>query len=95
MNVQAFGAAPWLPVVSAGAGVVFGWGYFAALRRAVALFTANHAALWSVLFLIGRVGAAALFFACIVRWGAAALLAAFLGFLAARHLAVRSARRAT
>lgn len=94
MNLQPSHADPQLLVLClcAAAGLVVGCGYFAALRRGVGLIVARGAAVWSVLWVLVRVGGAALFFALVVRWGAMPLLAAFLGFLAARHLAVRTAR---
>jgi hypothetical protein len=53
----------------------------------------RHAWLRFVLLALARIAAAAVFFIFAVRWGAPALLAAFAGFLAARHLAIRAARR--
>lgn len=75
------------------AGFVLGVTYFASLRRGVRLSIARHAWLPYILWALARIAAAALFFAFAVRWGVPALLAAFVGFLAARQLAVRAARR--
>jgi F1F0 ATPase subunit 2 len=81
-----------VPLLGA-AGFVLGMVYFASLRRGVRLSVARGA--WSrfVLSALARIALAALFFTFAVRWGAPALAAAFAGFLAARHLAVRAARR--
>ncbi len=85
---------PWLAALFAAAGLAFGWGYFAALRRGIDAYAVQGAVLQSLLWMLARLAAAALFFALAVRWGAWPLLAAFLGFLAARQIAVRTARRA-
>jgi len=66
--------------------------YFASLRRGVRLSVERHAWLRYILSALTRIVTAAIFFTFAVRWGAPALLAAFVGFLAARHLAVRAAR---
>lgn len=75
------------------AGFALGAAYFASLRRSVRLSLERD--LWRryVPPAIIRIAAAALFFSLAVRWGLPALLAAFAGFLAARYLALRSARR--
>ncbi len=83
---------PTVPLLAI-AGFVLGIAYFASLRRGVRL-SVERRAWWgygpSALI---RIAAAALFFTLAVRWGAPALLAALAGFLVARHLAVRAARR--
>lgn len=81
-----------VPLLGA-AGLMAGMAYFASLRRGVQRSVARGA--WSGLMLsaIARVALAALFFALAVHWGLPALLGAFAGFLFARHLAVRAARR--
>lgn len=89
------GADPWLALLFAAAGLLFGWGYFAALRRGVAAYTDKGAIRRCVGWLLARLATAALLFAFAVRWGAWPLLAAFMGFLAARQIAVRAVRRAT
>lgn len=83
---------PAIPVFAA-AGFLLGTGYFASLRRGVRRSIVSHAWLQYVLWAIARIGAAVLFFVFAARWGAPALLAAFAGFLTARQLAVRTARR--
>lgn len=77
----------------AAAGFVLGRGYFGSLRRSVRLSVTQGASSTTILSALARIAAAALFFTLAVRWGVPALLAAFAGFLAARQLAVRSARR--
>lgn len=76
------------------AGVGFGFGYFALLRRTATLATVGHGWVGPAVLTIGRVGLAVLFFGFAVRLGAAALLAGFAGFLVARWAAMRGARRA-
>jgi hypothetical protein len=80
-------------VLFAAAGFGLGVAYFASLRHGVRHAIARHA--WSpyVLLAVARIAAAALLFALAVRWGVPALLAAFAGFLLARQIAVRTARR--
>ena len=75
------------------AGFALGMVYFASLRRGVRASVERHAWWRYVMSALTRIAAAALFFVLAVRWGAPALLAAFAGFLAARYLAVRAARR--
>lgn len=87
-------AAPWLALPFAAMGVALGRSYFAALRRGVAAYTAAQP-LRSIGWMLARLAAAALFFAFTVRWGPWSLLGAFAGFLTARQLAVRVARRTT
>lgn len=79
--------------VSGAAGLILGMAYFVSLRRIAQALIARRA--WSpyALSAIVRIGATALFFTFAARWGAPVLLAAFAGFLVARQLAVRSARR--
>jgi len=83
-----------LAVLFAAGGLAFGWGYFAALQRGIDAYAAQGAVFKSLLWMLARLAAAALFFVFAVRWGAWPLVAAFLGFLAARQIAVRNARRA-
>lgn len=70
-----------------------GTAHRAAERGAAIPLSSRAAALRGLFWSLARIGLAALFFALSARWGAPAILAAFLGFLAARHLAVRAARR--
>ena len=82
-------AIPLLAVAGFALGVV----YFASLRRGVHRAIARQAWLPCMAWGIVRIAAATLFFTFAVRWGLPALLAAFTGFLAARTLALRGARR--
>jgi F1F0 ATPase subunit 2 len=77
----------------AAAGFVLGKAYFASLRRGVRISIARRAWAPYMLSASARIAAAALFFTLAVRWGAPGLLAGFTGFLAARQLALRAARR--
>ncbi len=82
-----------LAMVAAG-GMLLGWGYFEALRRSIAWFGAPAGRARSVALTAGRLLCAVGFFALIARLGALPLLLALAGFLAARSLALRTARRA-
>ena len=75
------------------AGLVLGMAYFTALRRGVRISLARRA--WAPYMALApaRIAAAAAFFALVARWGIPALLCAFAGFLVARQLALRAARR--
>ncbi|MGO8952977.1 MAG: ATP synthase subunit I [Rhodomicrobium sp.] len=83
-----------LIVAMAFAGFAFGLLYFIALRWTVTLFAGRGGWLGPLALTLGRIGAAAVFLAAAARMGAATLLAAFLGFLLARTLALRAAGRA-
>ncbi len=82
-----------LPLAMALTGAAFGLVYFAALDRTVALLAAGRGWLGPAALTFARIGAATLVLALIARLGAAPLLAAFLGFLAARAVALRARRR--
>ncbi len=75
-------------------GFAFGRLYFAALKQASALFASGGGWTGPLGLTLGRIGAAVVFLSLAARLGAAALLAAFLGFLLARTLALRAVRRA-
>jgi hypothetical protein len=75
------------------AGFVFGFAYFAAVQRTALLFAAGRGWLAPVALTVGRIGAAVLFLTLAARLGAAPLLAGFAGFLLARAVALRVARR--
>lgn len=81
-----------IPACLAAAGLAFGWAYFAVLRRAVSLYCAGDGALRAGALTIGRLAAAVAFFAAAAHLGALPLLAALLGFVVARMLAMREAR---
>ncbi len=82
-----------LPAATVG-GIVFGWCYFEALRRSVAAYASSARRARGVALAAGRVLCAAAFFTMAARLGALPLLLALAGFLAARSLALRAARRA-
>ena len=84
---------PAAPLLAA-AGFALGAAYFASLRRSVRLSLEREVWRRYMLSALVRIAAAGLFFSLAMRWGAPALLAAFAGFIAARYLALRPARRA-
>lgn len=86
---------PELTMMMAFAGFAFGLAYFATLKRSVALLATRRGWLGPVALTLGRIGAAVGFLFIAAKLGAAPLLAAFLGFLLARTLALRAARRAS
>jgi hypothetical protein len=88
-----FASIAMLVLATASAGAAFGLVYFAALDRTVVLLAAGRGWLGPAALTFGRIAAATLFLALIARLGAAPLLAAFLGFLAARAVALCAARR--
>ncbi len=75
------------------AGLVPGLGYFAALRRTVSLFVSGAGWAAPVALAVFRLAGAGCGLALAAWFGAPILLAAALGFLAARSLALRSAGR--
>jgi hypothetical protein len=81
-----------LAFAAAFAGLVVGLVHFAALRRTVDLYSGGRGRLAAVVTL-GRVAGAIVFFCLAARLGALPLLSSFLGFLLARTLALRAARR--
>jgi hypothetical protein len=82
-----------LAIAMAVVGLVFGWLYFAAVRRSVALLLGGGHWFWSLALTLGRIAAAGVFLLVAAHLGAASLLAALIGFLAARSLALRAAGR--
>ena len=82
-----------LAVTMAFSGFAFGLVYFAALQRSVRLFASNGGWLRPLAFTLGRMAAAVVFLSLAAKLGAACLLAAFLGFLLARTVSLRVARR--
>jgi hypothetical protein len=84
---------PALTLMTAVAGFGLGLAYFATLRRTVAIFAIGRGWLGPLGLTLGRIGAAVLFLGAAARLGAAPLLAALFGFLLARTVAVRAARR--
>ena len=76
------------------AGITFGLVYFAALRRTVTLLAAQRGCFGPATLTLGRIAAIVLFLGFAAQLGALPMLAAFLGFLMARAVALHSARRA-
>jgi F1F0 ATPase subunit 2 len=75
-------------------GSVFGFAYFAALRRTVDRYATAGGWTIAAALTLTRIVVAAGFFAVAAGFGAISLLAALLGFLIARDLAVRAAKGA-
>lgn len=80
---------PALAIVMTAAGLAVGLAYFAALRRGVAHIVGGKGWLAPVALASVRIGAAAGFLFFAAQQGAASLLAASAGFLAARTLTLR------
>lgn len=83
-----------LPGAMAIAGFVFGRLYFALLWRTVGRFAVGRGWLDPLALTLGRMGAAVILLTIAAKLGAAPLLATFLGFMLARAVALRAARRA-
>lgn len=79
---------------SAGAGLILGLAYFAALWRSVTLLVGRSRWLAPVALTLGRIGGAVLLLGVAARCGALDLPAALIGLTVARFLAVRVVRRA-
>ena len=94
MTASALVTQPELAAIMALAGLGFGAAYFAALKRGVTLFVSGRGWRAPLALMLLRLGAAILFLVLAAKLGAAPLLAAFLGLLAARVLALRGARKA-
>ena len=75
------------------AGLAFGWAYLAALRRTVDLYVVGRRRFIPAILSLARIAGTTVFLVVTVQFGALPLLAAFLGFLGARWLALRTARR--
>jgi hypothetical protein len=75
------------------AGFAVGLAYFAMLRRTVSLYGSGNRRLAPAALTIGRIAGAAAFLLLAARLGPLPLLATYLGFLLARGLALRAARR--
>jgi len=81
-----------LVLTTALAGFVLGLVYFAALERTVILFVSGRGWLGPLAFTLGRMAAAVIFLGLAAKFGGAlSLLAAFMGFLLARSVALRAA----
>jgi hypothetical protein len=77
------------------AGFSFGLAYFVVLRRTIDLYIAGRGRLVPSLLTLGRLAAVTLFLMITARNGVLPLLASFIGFLMARAVALRAARKAT
>ena len=82
-----------LALVAAPAGLAIGIFHFALLRRSVDLYTGSRDGLMAAALTLGRIVCTVLFFGLAVRPGAPTLLAALLGLLSARAVALRAAQR--
>lgn len=80
-------------VLAALAGLAGGLIYFQALRRSIDSLANKSGWRTATALALMRFAGAALVAAVLARLGGAALLAGFLGFLAARQIAVHSVRR--
>lgn len=89
MNANALMVVPFAAL----AGLGFGLAYFAAIRRTVASFVAGGGWWGLGASTLVRLAVAGIAFALAAQFGAAVLLAAAVGFLAARGIALRTARR--
>ncbi len=74
------------------AGIGLGLLYFATLRRSVGAFTNGGGWIMPMALTVGRIGGIALVLGIAAKFGAIALLSAFLGFLIARGISLRQAR---
>ena len=88
-------AAPQLLTIAVSllAGLGFGLLYFRAMRASVQRLLAGASPGKVAGLTLARIAIAGAFASLLALWGAAALLAGFAGFLAARALALRAARR--
>jgi len=75
------------------AGLVVGLLHFAALWRSTELYSAGRGQLAAGALTLGRIAGTIVFFGLVARLGVLPLLASFVGFLLARTLALRAARR--
>jgi N-ATPase, AtpR subunit len=82
-----------LPVALA-AGIVVGLVYFRLLDKSIALYGRQGRWFGPVALTLGRLLGVGLLLALAAHFGALPLLAAFAGFLLARAIALRAARRA-
>ena len=85
---------PGLAILTVAAGFFFGRAYFATLKRSVALLATGRNWAGPIALTLARIAAAGGVFFLAAKLGAVPLLTALLGFLLARAVAVRTARRA-
>jgi hypothetical protein len=77
------------------AGLAFGFGYFAVLRRTIDLYVAGQGRLVPLILTLGRAATAILFLAVAASNGPLPLLMSFVGFLLARAVMLWAVRGAT
>ena len=94
MTHHAFTTDPELTLLMAIAGLAFGFVHFASLKRSVSLFVGRKGWFGPLALTLGRIAAAVAFLFVAAKLGAAPLLAAFIGFLMARALALRAEKKA-
>jgi len=82
-----------LALVVAPAALAIGIFHFALLRKTVDLYSMSRGGFAAAALTLGRIAGTVSFFVLAARLGALSLLAAFLGFLSARTLALRATRR--
>jgi len=92
MSLGTLTASPPLLLVMACAGLAAGLLYFTALRRTSILLASGGGRTGLLVLWASRIGGAVVFLALAAKLGAAYLLAAFLGFLISRTIAVRIVR---
>jgi hypothetical protein len=92
MTHDAFSSIAGLALAMACTGFVFGRVYFAALRRTAVGIAAGNGWMFLLALALGRYGAVIILLGLAARLGAIPLLATFLGFLAARRVALHSAK---
>jgi hypothetical protein len=95
MSPHSFNRSLALAATLAGLGVLVGRCYFQMLRRSVARYASGRSTrVQDAALALARILCASLLFVAAARLGAVPLLAAFLGFLAARSWALHAARKA-
>jgi hypothetical protein len=93
MTTMVLSAGIAMAVAFAAGGLAVGSVYFAALRCTVDVYATGRGRLVPVALTLARIAGVTVFLGFAVSFGALSLLAAFLGFLLARSLALRAARR--
>jgi len=81
-----------LAIAAGFAGFIISLGYFMILHRTVAYFAAGRGWLVPAALTLCRIIAITMFLVAAAKFGAAALLSAFLGFLFARAVSLRVVR---
>jgi N-ATPase, AtpR subunit len=93
MSAVAFASLAPVALAAVFAGTTFGLLYFMALRRTSVLLAGNGGCKGAFAFTLARIGGVVLLLGLAARLGAVPLLATFIGFLAARAIALRAFRR--